>query len=130
MTSLPTVFAQRHSTVATFLIQGTVYLDVAHDVADIQRQHMGGDEPALARVAQYARADIEFDMVADAPRIEVPTAYVVAPRQQERFRAFAAAQREAGGLAAVFTSHEDAHRWAAQQAQAREHWRRLRARRQ
>jgi hypothetical protein len=55
-----------------------------------------------------------------------PTALVVSGETLSMWRDYVACAMAAGVLKAVFLNHEDAVRWAAQQAAVRAHWNRLR----
>ena len=96
-----------------------------------------GGRDHLAHVVSYSAATMALglaDMLAMGLQAKppnavnaTPSALVVSQDQLPLFEDYTAAMMARGFLVAAFTEAEAAQRWAARQAQVREHWRGLRA---
>ena len=90
-----------------------------------------GDCRPLAHVADYRQATMAIEpaaLLASAVHAQrhgvilAPAALVVGPDQITLFSEYARASNAAGVLKAVFSTLDEALRWAARQALVREHW--------
>lgn len=110
------------------VISGPVDASAARQI--IGDAHRWGSEP-LVQVVNYELACVQlnadelFRAATAARPIDVPTALVVSRDDLWMWREYTRLHAQCGNVKAVFTSREEAHRWAAGQAAVFSYWGRV-----